>query len=43
MRRCYNCGEMGHITTRCSKPRKERSEEMRIVEETREDFSQGKE
>jgi len=33
MRRCYNCGEMGYLAARCSKPRKERSEEVRIIEE----------
>jgi len=43
MRRCYNCGETGHLTARCSKPRKERREEMRIVEEVKEDFSTGRE
>ena len=43
MRRCYNCGEIGHLTARCSKPRKERREEIRIVEEVREDFSTGRE
>ena len=43
MRRCYNCGEMGHLTTRCSKPRKEKREKVRIIEETKEDFSLGRE
>jgi len=43
MRRCYNCGEMGHLTARCSKQRKERREEMRMVEEVKEDFSMGRE
>jgi len=43
MRRCYNYGEIGHLTARCSKPRKERREEVRIIEETKEDFSLGKE
>jgi len=43
MRRCYNCGEMGHLTARCSKPRKERREEIRITENTIEDFSLGRE
>jgi len=38
MRRCYNCGKMGHLAARCSKPRKERREEIRIVEEEKEDF-----
>jgi len=33
-RRCYNCGEMGHLTARCSKPKKERREEVRIMENT---------
>jgi len=42
-RRCYNCGEMGYLAARCSKPRKERREEMRIVEGMKEDFSLGKE
>ena len=41
-RRCYNCGEMDHITARCFKPKKERVE-ARIVEEAREDFSLGRE
>jgi len=43
MRRCYNCGEMGYLTARCSKPRKERKEEVRIVEAEKEDFSLGRE
>ena len=43
MRRCYNCGETGHLTARCSKQRKERREEMRIVEKAKEDFSMGRE
>jgi len=42
-RRCYNCGETGHLAARCSKPRKERREEVRIVEEGKEDFSLGRE
>ena len=42
-RRCYNCGEMGHLTARCSKLRKERREEVRIVEGVKEDFSLGRE
>jgi len=43
MRRCYNYGEMGHLAARCSKPRKERKEEVRITENAREDFSLGRE
>jgi len=43
MRRCYNCGETGHLTARCSKPRKERREEVRITENATEDFSLGRE
>ena len=43
MRRCYNCGEMGHLTARCSKPRKEKRAEVRIIEEAKEDFSLGRE
>jgi len=43
LRRCYNCGKMGHLATRYSKPRKERKEKVRIVEETKEDFSLGRE
>jgi len=43
MRRCYNCGETGHLTARCSKPRKEKREEVRIVEEAKEDFYLGRE
>jgi len=42
-RRCYNCGEMGHLAARCSKLRKERREEVRIVEGEKEDFSLGRE
>jgi len=42
-RRCYNCGETGHLTARCSKPRKERREEVRIVEREKEDFSLSRE
>jgi len=37
-RRCYNYEETGHLTVRCSKPRKERRKEVRIVEEAKEDF-----
>jgi len=40
MRKCYNCGETGHLAVKCSKPRKERREEVRIIEE---DFSVGRE
>jgi len=43
LRRCYNCGETGHLAARCSKLRKERREEIRIVEEAKEDFSIGRE
>ena len=43
MRRCYNCGKTGHLTARCSKPRKERREEVRITENAMEDFSLGRE
>jgi len=39
MRRCYNCGETDYFTARCSKLRKEKSEEVRIVEEVKKDFS----
>jgi len=42
-RRCYNCGEMGHLTARCSKPRKERREKVRITENAMENFSLGRE
>jgi len=42
-RRCYNCGETGHLTARYSKPRKERSEETRMVNGMKEDFSLGRE
>jgi len=38
-KRCYNCGKIGHLIARCSKLRKERREEVRIVEEAKEDFS----
>jgi len=43
MRRYYNCRETGYLTTRCSKPKKERREEVRIIEEAKEDFSLGRE
>jgi len=42
-RRCYTCGETGHLAARCSKPRKKRSEEVRIVEKVKEDFFSDKE
>jgi len=42
-RRCYNCEEIGYLAARCSKPKKERKEEVRIVEEAKEDFSLGRE
>ena len=42
MRRCYNCGETGHLAARCSKQRKERRNEMKIVEGVKEDFSIGR-
>jgi len=42
-RRCYNCGEIGYLAARYSKLRKERREEIRIVEEAKEDFSLGRE
>jgi len=38
IRRYYNCRETGHLIARCSKLRKERSKEVRIVKEVREDF-----
>jgi len=41
-RRCYNYKKMGHLAARYSKPRKERREEVRIVEEVKEDFSIGR-
>jgi len=43
MRRCYNYRETSHLATRCSKPRKEKREKIRIIEEIREDFSLGRE
>ena len=42
-RRCYNCGKTGHLAARCSKPRKERREEVRITKNAMEDFSSGRE
>jgi len=42
-KRCYNCGETGHLATRCSKPRKKRREEVKITENAMEDFSLGRE
>jgi len=41
--RCYNCGETGYPTARCFKLRKERKEEVRIIENVMEDFSLGRE
>ena len=41
-RRCYNCKETGHLAARCSKPRKERREEVRITKNAMEDFSLGR-
>jgi len=37
-KRCYNCGKVGHLAARCSKPEKERREEVRIVEGEKKDF-----
>jgi len=34
---------MGHFAARCSKLRKKRKEEVRIVEEVKENFSLGRE
>jgi len=42
MRRYYNCGEMGHLAARYFKPRKEKREEARIIEEVKEDFFLGR-
>jgi len=42
MRKYYNCEEMGYLTIWCSKPRKKRREEVRIVKETKENFSPSK-
>jgi len=39
MRRCYNYRKMGHLAARCFKLKKERREEVRIVEKAKEDFS----
>jgi len=41
-KRCYNCKEMGYLAARCSKLRKERREEERIIEKAIEDFFPGK-
>jgi len=41
-RRYYNCGETGYLSARYSKPRKERSEEVKMVERVKEDFSLGR-
>jgi len=38
-RRYYNCGEAGYLATRCSKPKKERREEVRIVKGEKKNFS----
>jgi len=43
MRRCYNCGETGHLAARYFKPKKKRREEVRITENVMEDFSLGRE
>jgi len=42
-KRCYNCRKTDHLAIRYSKPRKERSEEVRIIKEVTEDFSKDKE
>ena len=42
-RRCYNCEETGYLTVRCSKLKKERKEEVRIIENVMKDFSLGRE
>jgi len=42
MRKCYNCGETGHLAARCSKPRRKRKEKVRMVEKAKEDFSLGR-
>jgi len=39
IRKYYNCGKTGHLTARCSKPRKVRSEKVRIVDGVKENFS----
>jgi len=39
MRKCYNYRGTGHLAARCSKLRKERSEEVRIVDGVKENFS----
>jgi len=42
MRRYYNYEKMGHLTARCSKLRKERREEIRIMENVMKNFSPGR-
>jgi len=42
-RRCYNCRETGHLAARCSKPRKVKSEKVRIVKGVKKGFSLGRE
>jgi len=43
LQKCYNCEETSHLAARCSKPRKEKREKVKIVKEIREDFSLGRE
>jgi len=43
IRRCYNCGETGHLITRYFKLRKERRKEVRITKNVIEDFFLGRE